>query len=75
MISGNDRDDRANTLRLVIRKTHRMDKALYDRATAPPWQELSYVLQDWSGAVMCPACLCGDEAAGHNALCASGPNR
>ena len=36
--------------------------------TAPPWQELSELLQHWSGAVMCPACLCGGEAAGHNAL-------
>jgi len=25
-------------------------------------------VQHWSGAVMCPACLCGGEAAGHNAL-------
>jgi hypothetical protein len=33
--------------------------------TAPPWQELSELLQHWSGAVMCPACLCGGEAAGH----------
>jgi hypothetical protein len=32
---------------------------------APPWQELSELLQHWSGAVMCPACLCGGEAAGH----------
>ena len=24
-----------------------------------PWQELSDVLQYWSGAVTCPACLCG----------------
>jgi len=24
-----------------------------------PWQELSDVTQHWSGAVMCPACLCG----------------
>ena len=40
-----------------------------------PWQELSEVLQHWSGAVMCPACLCGGEAAGHNALRGSGPNR
>jgi hypothetical protein len=24
-----------------------------------PWQELSDVAQHWSGAVMCPACLCG----------------
>ena len=32
-------------------------------------------LQHWSGAVMCPACLCGREAAGHNALRGSGPNR
>jgi hypothetical protein len=30
--------------------------------TAPPWQELSELLQHWSGAVMCPACLCGGEA-------------
>src|SRR6516165_4385510 len=43
--------------------------------TAPPWQELSDLLQHWSGAVMCPACLCGREAAGHNALRGSGPNR
>jgi hypothetical protein len=43
--------------------------------TAPPWQELSELLQHWSGAVMCPACLCGGEAAGHNALRGSGPNR
>src|SRR6516164_8370723 len=33
------------------------------------------LLQHWSGAVMCPACLCGGEAAGHNALRGSGPNR
>jgi hypothetical protein len=32
-------------------------------------------LQHWSGAVMCPACLCGGEAAGHNALRGSGPHR
>jgi hypothetical protein len=32
-------------------------------------------LQHWSGAVMCAACLCGDVAAGHNALRGSGPNR
>src|SRR5262249_280567 len=43
--------------------------------TAPPWQELSELLQHWSGAVMCPACLCGGEAAGHNALRGSGPNQ
>src|SRR5262249_17048150 len=43
--------------------------------TASPWQELSDLLQDWSGAVMCPACLCGGEAAGHNALRGSGPNQ
>ena len=43
--------------------------------TAPPWQELSELLQHWSGAVMCPACLCGCEAAGHNALRGSGPNQ
>src|SRR5438067_8161134 len=43
--------------------------------TAPPWQELSELLQHWSGAVMCPACLCGGEAAGHNAMRGSGPNR
>jgi len=43
--------------------------------TAPPWQELSELLQHWSGAVMCPACLCGREAAGHNALRGSGPNQ
>jgi hypothetical protein len=36
--------------------------------TAPPWQELSDLLQHWSGAVMCPACLCCGETAGHNAL-------
>src|SRR5437763_1902869 len=41
----------------------------------PPWQELSELLQHWSGAVMCPACLCGREAAGHNALRGSGPNQ
>jgi hypothetical protein len=39
------------------------------------WQELSELLQHWSGAVMCPACLCGREAAGHNALRGSGPNQ
>jgi hypothetical protein len=33
------------------------------------------LLQHWSGAVMCPGCLCGGEAAGHNALRGSGPNR
>ena len=43
--------------------------------TAPPWQELSELLQHWSGAVMCPACLCDGEAAGHNAMRGSGPNR
>src|SRR5436305_12652612 len=43
--------------------------------TAPPWRELSELLQHWSGAVMCPACLCGREAAGHNALRGSGPNQ
>ena len=43
--------------------------------TAPPWQELSDLLQHWSGAVMCPACLCGGEAAGHNAMRGSGPNQ
>src|SRR5438067_13406504 len=43
--------------------------------TAPPWQELSELLQHWSGAIMCPACLCGREAAGHNALRGSGPNQ
>src|SRR5262249_46152294 len=32
-------------------------------------------VQHWSGAVMCPACLCGGEAAGHNALRGSGPNQ
>jgi len=32
-------------------------------------------LQHWSGAVMCPACLCGPEAAGHNAMRGSGPNQ
>src|SRR5213080_1241089 len=42
---------------------------------APPWQELSELPQHWSGAVMCPACLCGGEATGHNALRGSGPNR
>jgi len=26
-----------------------------------PWQELSYVAADWSGAVTCPACLCGAD--------------
>ncbi|MFZ0147393.1 MAG: hypothetical protein WBG18_12335 [Xanthobacteraceae bacterium] len=35
----------------------------------------NFLLQHWSGAVMCPACLCGGEAAGHNALRGSGPNR
>jgi hypothetical protein len=43
--------------------------------SAPPWQELSELLQHWSGAVMCPACLCGREAAGHNAMRGSGPNQ
>jgi hypothetical protein len=33
------------------------------------------LLQHRSGAVMCPACLCGGEAANHNALRGSGPNR
>jgi hypothetical protein len=33
------------------------------------------LLQHWSGAVMCPACLCGGEAAGPNALRGSGPNQ
>ena len=46
-----------------------------DQCTDPPWQELSELLQHWSGAVMCPACLCGGEAAGHNALRGSGPNQ
>ena len=41
-----------------------------------PWQELSDVLQHWSGAVTCPACLCGtDMAAGPNALRGSGPKQ
>jgi len=26
-----------------------------------PWQELSDVLQHWSGAVTCPACWCGAD--------------
>jgi hypothetical protein len=43
--------------------------------TAPPWQGLSELLQHWSGAVMCPACLCGSEAAGPNALRGSGPTQ
>ena len=33
------------------------------------------LLQHWSGAVMCPACLCGGETAGHNAIRGSGPNQ
>jgi hypothetical protein len=32
-----------------------------------PWQELSDAAAALA-AVMCPACLCGREAAGHNAL-------
>ncbi len=40
-----------------------------------PWQELSDILQHWSGAVMCPACLCSCEAAGPNAVRGSGPNQ
>src|SRR5205823_14095440 len=43
--------------------------------TALPWQELSELLQHWSGAVICRACLCGGEAAGHNAMRGSGRNR
>src|SRR5215467_9079828 len=53
----------------------RPDHTLGHVWTAPPWQELSDLLQHWSGAVMCPACLCGGEAAGHNALRGSGPNQ
>jgi len=33
------------------------------------------LLQRWSGAVMCPAWLCGTMAAGPNALRGSDPNR
>ena len=33
------------------------------------------IINAFIGAVMCPACLCGGEAAGHNALRGSGPNR
>src|SRR5215475_3235531 len=33
------------------------------------------LLQHWSGAVMCPACLCGGQAAGPNAMRGSGPNQ
>jgi hypothetical protein len=40
-----------------------------------PWQELSDVLQHWSGAVTCPACWCGKVAAGPNALRGSGPKQ
>src|SRR5262245_37350839 len=29
------------------------------RVWTAPWQELSDVLQHWSGAVTCPACWCG----------------
>src|SRR5262249_29964324 len=56
-------------------KKPRLMSAMGHVWTAPPWQELSELLQHWSGAVMCPACLCGGEAAGHNALRGSGPNR
>ena len=38
------------------------------------WQELSELPRQWSGAVTCPACLCGSEGAGHSALRGSGPN-
>src|SRR5262249_32141159 len=31
------------------------------------------LLQHWSGAVMCPACLCGAQAAGPNAMRGPGP--
>jgi hypothetical protein len=44
------------------------------RDQAPPWQELSECCSI-GRAVMCPACLCGGEAAGHNALRGSGPNQ
>ena len=44
--------------------------------TAPPWQELSDLAAALVGCgVMCPACLCGREAAGHNALRGSGPTQ
>src|SRR5262249_48155188 len=33
------------------------------------------LLQHWSGAVMCPTCLCGGQAAGPNAMRGSGPNQ
>ena len=33
------------------------------------------LLQHWSGAVICAACLCGRVAAGHNALRGSGPGQ
>src|SRR5262249_43267008 len=33
------------------------------------------LLQHWSGAVMCPACSCGGQAAGPNAMRGSGPNQ
>jgi hypothetical protein len=39
------------------------------------WQELSDVLQHWSGAVTCPACYCAGVAAGPNALRGSGPKQ
>src|SRR5579859_8184860 len=40
-----------------------------------PWQELSDVLQHWSGAVTCPAFGAAGVAAGPNALRGAGPNR
>src|SRR5262245_49532663 len=43
--------------------------------TAPPWQELSELLQHWSGGSCVRPVLCGGEAAGHNALRGSGPNQ
>src|SRR5262252_11075333 len=43
--------------------------------TAPDWQELfGTLMQHWSGAVMCPACLCGADGRWPYALRGSGPN-
>jgi len=39
------------------------------------WQELSDVLQQWSGAVTCPACWRGGVADGPIALRGAGPVR
>src|SRR6516225_1270947 len=74
-IGGNFEFDSGQKGTLSSHDDRRAMSALGHVWTPPPWQELSELLQHWSGAVMCPACLCGREAAGHNALRGSGPNR